>query len=257
MVSVCDCAGYNRSDGERAPKMTKHSELKSSSGDGDVIVVGACGGIGAAVTSALRSRDYRVVGIDIRETAPTSSFEQGLWRIAADIGSEAGIGAAAALLARASLSPKAIVWAAGSFERGTVSTTDEASWHTTLQMHLIAPAMFIRAALTLFIPPWRVVLMGSIAAQHALGGQAAYAAAKAGLESLARSLRAEAGSSGIHATLLRAGAVSTAAWDSSPQFDRSRMLSPVRVAQVIADLITLPLDARVDELTLLPEGGIL
>jgi len=238
--------------------MADNLESKTTSpSERDVIVVGARGGIGSAVVALLVARDHRVVAIDVREMAPTSGFEQGLWRIAADVGTAAGIAAIRARLATASLSPTAIVWAAGSFERGTVLMTDEASWHAILQSHLVAPAMFIRAAAAIFTPPWRVVLLGSIAATNALDGQVAYAAAKAGLESLARTVRAELGSSGIRATLLRAGAVATGVWDALPQFDQSRMLSPLRVAQVIGDLIALPLDTRVDELTVLPEGGIL
>jgi len=54
------------------------------------------------------------------------------------------------------------------------------------------------------------------------------------------------------------GAVDTPMWDAIPNApDRRRMLTPDDVARAVLLMATLPPGATLEELTLLPAGGIL
>lgn len=103
-----------------------------------------------------------------------------------------------------------------------------------------------------------IVNVLSIAAKHVFSGAAVYSATKAGILQFGNSLREEYRRSGIRLTNILPGAVNTPLWDSqgfSPPTEK--MLSAVSVAQTIADVIALPADRVVDEITLTPPDGIL
>ena len=55
-------------------------------------------------------------------------------------------------------------------------------------------------------------------------------------------------------TSLLCGAVDTPIWDSRPGFERSDMMKPDEVADVVADLLRRP-GVSVDEVVLLPRSG--
>jgi NAD(P)-dependent dehydrogenase (short-subunit alcohol dehydrogenase family) len=71
---------------------------------------------------------------------------------------------------------------------------------------------------------------------------------------LAEELRA----GGVRVGVLVPGAVDTPLWDSIPGGpDRARMLRPEDVARAAVLMATLPPGATLEEVTLLPAGGIL
>jgi NADP-dependent 3-hydroxy acid dehydrogenase YdfG len=56
------------------------------------------------------------------------------------------------------------------------------------------------------------------------------------------------------------GAVNTALWDTDTvqaDFDRQSMLKPETVAQLILQAASLPLEAVIEEMTILPSAGAL
>ena len=71
---------------------------------------------------------------------------------------------------------------------------------------------------------------------------------------LAEELRAE----GVRVGVLVPGAVDTPLWDTIPNSpDRARMLRAEDVARAAVLMAALPPGASLEELTLLPQGGIL
>jgi len=62
----------------------------------------------------------------------------------------------------------------------------------------------------------------------------------------------------VRVGVLSAGATDTPLWDAmaSPP-DRSKMLRPEQIAEAALLMATLPAGATLEELTLLPQGGIL
>jgi len=103
-----------------------------------------------------------------------------------------------------------------------------------------------------------IVNVLSVAAKHVFSGAAVYSATKAGIMQFGNSLREEYRKSGLRLTNILPGAVNTPLWDAqgfSPPTEK--MLSSVSVAQTIADIISLPADRVIDEITITPLDGIL
>ncbi|WP_218081427.1 SDR family oxidoreductase [Anthocerotibacter panamensis] len=104
-----------------------------------------------------------------------------------------------------------------------------------------------------------IVNMASIAGVRTFPQWGAYCASKFGLVALSRTLAQELRLDGIRVTTLCPGAVDTPLWnDLDPAgYDRSRMLSPETVAQLVVQIFTLPAQAVLEEAILMPAGGAL
>lgn len=163
------------------------------------IITGLASGIGRATGVLLRDQGWRVIGIDLVEDAPP-----GTELVAGDAADDAVLNEA---LARAD-ELHGLVCAAGL--PPSEAWDDELGWDAILRTDLTAP---FRAA-RIMLPALRhtggaAVLVGSI-----VGGaegsrrSPAYAAAKAGLEGLARSL-ALIGSPEVRVNVVAPGAVDT------------------------------------------------
>jgi NADP-dependent 3-hydroxy acid dehydrogenase YdfG len=103
-----------------------------------------------------------------------------------------------------------------------------------------------------------ILNLGSIASRRALPGSAVYTATKAAVDGFSRVLAEELRPHGVRVGVLVAGAVDTPLWDtlgSSPP--RDKMLRPEDVARAAVLMAALPPHASLEELTLLPAGGIL
>jgi short-subunit dehydrogenase len=98
----------------------------------------------------------------------------------------------------------------------------------------------------------------SIATKRALPGSAVYTATKLAVEGFSRVLAEELRPHGVRVGVLVPGAVDTPLWDTmggSPP--RDKMLRVEDVARAAVLMVTLPPRASLEELTLLPAGGIL
>lgn len=103
----------------------------------------------------------------------------------------------------------------------------------------------------------RVLNIGSIANEVALPGNALYGASKWALKGMSLICSEEFKNKGVRFTHLSLGAVSTAIWKGRKGFKREDMLEPRWVSEQIANLLCLPLSARVDEMILTPPKGVL
>jgi short-subunit dehydrogenase len=103
-----------------------------------------------------------------------------------------------------------------------------------------------------------IVNVASVAASRPIPGAAAYTATKAAVVGFSRVLAEELRTAGVRVGVLAPGAVDTPLWDAIPGGpDRARMLRPDDVARAAVLMATLPPGATLEELTLLPAGGIL
>jgi short-subunit dehydrogenase len=103
-----------------------------------------------------------------------------------------------------------------------------------------------------------IVNVGSVVTSRTLAGTAAYTASKYGLLGFSRVLAEEMRAHGVRVGVLAAGATDTPLWDGVPGGpDRARMLTPDQVAEAALLMATLGPNAALEELTLLPAGGIL
>jgi NADP-dependent 3-hydroxy acid dehydrogenase YdfG len=153
-----------------------------------------------------------------------------------------------------------LITAAGMAAFGPVSAAKPADWDAMLAVNLRAVMVCCRAALGAMIRQRRgtIINIASVAAARAIPGAAAYSATKAGVVGFSRVLAEEVRSDGIRVGVLLPGAVDTPLWDTVPNPpDRSRMLRPEDVARAAVLMATLPPGAALEELTLLPAGGLL
>ena len=150
--------------------------------------------------------------------------------------------------------------AAGVATFGPVAEQSPRDWDAMLAVNLRAVMVSCRAVLRPMTAQHRgtIINVASIAASRPIPGAAAYTAVKAGVVGFSRVLAEELRSAGIRVGVLVPGAVDTPLWDSIPGGpDRARMLRPDDVARAAVLMATLPPGATLEELTLLPAGGIL
>lgn len=109
---------------------------------------------------------------------------------------------------------------------------DEASFDALIATNLKGPFFLIRALLPFFANPASIVLCSSVAAHIGLPQSSVYAASKAGLLSLARTLSGELKSRGIRVNALTPGPTETSAFakhgeTQEAQLARIRKMVPI------------------------------
>jgi len=153
-----------------------------------------------------------------------------------------------------------LVTAAGVASFGPVLESTPSAWDDMLAVNLRAVMVTCRAVLPSMLARGRgsIINVASIAAARAIPGGAAYTATKAGVVGWSRVLAEELRAGGVRVGVLLPGAVDTPLWDAiqgGP--DRARMLRPEDVARAAVLMASLPPGATLEELSLLPAGGIL
>lgn len=165
------------------------------------IVTGAAAGIGLATAERLVAAGWRVIGIDLRP-GESDTFDL----VVGDAGDPAVIGAA---LERCDASLDGLVCSAGIPPSGPWDSRQH--WDEVLAADLSAPYEALRACwLPLVAASGSAVLVGSIvgAAEGSLRSPA-YAAAKAGVEGLARSFAVRGAADGVRVNVVAPGAIAT------------------------------------------------
>jgi NADP-dependent 3-hydroxy acid dehydrogenase YdfG len=153
-----------------------------------------------------------------------------------------------------------LVTSAGTAAFGMVADSKPADWDSMLALNLRAVMVSCRAVLPAMLRQrsGTILNVGSVASKRALPGSAVYTATKTAVDAFSRVLAEELRPHGVRVGVLVAGAVDTPLWDSmgaSPP--REKMLRPEDVARAAVLMASLPPHATLEELTLLPAGGIL
>jgi NAD(P)-dependent dehydrogenase (short-subunit alcohol dehydrogenase family) len=229
-----------------------------------VLVTGADGCVGRAVVAALVDAGMRVHAVDlptskVSELAATyrSQGHEVGWG-SADLTAE---GAAAAVVAAAEGelgALDAVVHTVGVAGRGAIEAIDDATWHRVLQVNLSSSFFVCRAAVAALRRRGggSIVVLASSAALREWPGSVVYAASKAGVVGLTRTLAAEVAAEDIRVWSLCPTAVDTrmvaAAFATHPdpaaaaaafaaEQPMGRLLRPEEVAaQVVHLLVARP-----------------
>lgn len=198
------------------------------------IITGAAAGIGRATAELLAADGWRVIGID---RSPTDGVDH----VVGDAGDPAALADA---LARCDGSIDALVCSAGIPPSGPWDSRKH--WDEVLRVDLSAPYEALRVCWPALVAAGgSAVLVGSIvgAAEGSLRSPA-YAAAKAGIEGLARSFAVIGAPDGVRVNVVAPGAIATD-FDERllPADDRSdvplgRMGTADEVAGVIGFLVS-------------------
>ncbi|MGH3833830.1 MAG: SDR family NAD(P)-dependent oxidoreductase [Pseudonocardiaceae bacterium] len=179
--------------------------------DWKALVTGGSSGIGAAIAEGLAAAGCRVVvlGRD-PERLDALARRIGARALVADLSSAPGLSRAAEAAAGVDL----LVNSAGRGWAGDLATMAPADIDSLVALNLLAPLRLARAALPGMRERGRghLVFVSSIAAVG-VGGEAVYAATKAGLRGFAASVRHEVASEPIRVTTLLPGAVRTPFFD--------------------------------------------
>ncbi|MYU23058.1 3-oxoacyl-ACP reductase FabG [Streptomyces sp. SID8352] len=180
------------------------------------VVTGAARGIGAATAVRLAAEGRAVAVIDLDEAACADTVA----RIAAaggtalavgcDVSDEAAVEAAVARIAGELGPPVVLVNNAGVLRDNLLFRMSAADWDTVMNVHLRGAFLMTRACQEHMVDAGfgRIVNLSS---SSALGnrGQANYAAAKAGLQGLTKTLAKELGKFGVTANAVAPGFIAT------------------------------------------------
>ena len=230
------------------------------------LVTGAGRGIGRAVAAAF-AREGALVVLAARSTRELASVQReieaaGGRALAAptDVRQEPAVAALVTRTLAEGGRLDCLVTAAGLAAFAPVADAKTEDWDQLIAVNLRGVFLCCRAALPAMTAQGRgtIINIGSIVTSRTLPGSGAYTAAKYGLLGFSRVLAEEMRPHGVRVGVLSAGATDTPLWDDVPQPpDRALMLKPELIAEAALLMATLPPGATLEELTLLPQGGVL
>jgi 3-oxoacyl-[acyl-carrier protein] reductase len=201
------------------------------------LVTGASGGIGAAIARALHAQGATVTLSGTREAV--------LKELAASLGERTNVAlcdlgdteqvaglpsAAEALMGGLDI----LVNNAGLTRDNLALRMKDEDWDAVLKVNLTAAFKLSRGAMRgMMKKRWgRIVSITSIVGTTGNPGQANYAASKAGLEGMTKSLAQEVASRGITVNCLAPGFIATAMTDALPEEQRNKLLDAVPVGRL-------------------------
>jgi NAD(P)-dependent dehydrogenase (short-subunit alcohol dehydrogenase family) len=153
-----------------------------------------------------------------------------------------------------------LVTAAGSAAFGPVADSKAADWDDLLAVNLRGAMLCCAAVLPAMVAQrsGTIITIGSVVTGRVLTGSAAYTASKYGMLGFSRVLAEELRPHGVRVGVLSAGATDTPLWDAIPGApERARMLKPEQVAEAALLMASLAPNASLEELMVLPAGGVL
>ena len=200
------------------------------------LVTGASGGIGDAIARQLHAQGAAVVLAGRRRDALAALAEALGERVRVEVAELAEPQAAEQLIAAAEADGglDVLVNNAGLTRDNLALRMKDEDWQTVLDVNLSAGFRLIRAALRgMMRRRWgRIVNVTSIVAVTGNPGQANYAAAKAGMIGMTKSLAAEVASRGITVNCLAPGFIETPMTDALSEEQRARLLDRVPVGRL-------------------------
>ncbi len=179
------------------------------------LVTGASKGIGRSIASRLSASGYAVTG-----TYRSGAVPDGVLGVKADITDPDQLEAAFVAAEQAHGPVEVLVCNAGITADGLLMRMSDDQWDSVIATNLTASFKLVRRASRSMIKAryGRIVFVSSVVALLGSAGQVNYAASKAGLVGLARSLTRELGARGITANVVAPGFIET---DMTAALDRA------------------------------------
>ena len=207
------------------------------------LVTGASGGIGAAIARQLHGQGATVVLAGRRRDALAALADALGERTRVAVAELAEPQAAEQLIAAADAGGGGVdvlINNAGLTRDNLALRMKDEDWQTVLDVNLSAGFRLIRGALRgMMRRRWgRIVNVTSVVALTGNPGQANYAAAKAGMIGMTKSLAAEVASRGITVNCIAPGLIETPMTDALSEQQRARLLERVPIGRLggVADV---------------------
>lgn len=193
-----------------------------------VLVTGGNRGIGLAVALRLQADGHRVA-----VTAREAEVGHGLLTVKCDVTDTAQVDAAFTAAEDAHGPVEVVVSNAGITSDGLLLRSDDRDMARVLDTNLTAGFRVAkRGARSMLRQRWgRLIFVSSVVGLSGSAGQASYAASKAGLVGLSRSLARELGSRGITSNVVAPGFVDTDMTAALPEARREAVLAGVPLAR--------------------------
>lgn len=218
------------------------------------LIMGGRTGIGLAISRRLASRGAHVLiggrHAETLEPVIAEFRDQGMLAdpFVADVTDSEAVGAAFARVRDAGLVPRILVNSVGIRDRRGVGEMDTESFDSHLRAGLVGVYDVIRDFLALHTDEdgesgGSIVTVSSVAALRGRAGDVAYAAAKAGLDGMTRSLAAELGPRNYRVNSVAPGTIVT---DSNAE-----LMKDARITEVVKTRTALGRWGRTDEVAAL------
>ncbi|MEY2926150.1 MAG: hypothetical protein RL367_627 [Pseudomonadota bacterium] len=243
--------------------------------EGKVIVVtGAGRGLGEAIAHTLASEGAHVIALGRdaqRLAAATAALGDRATAIAGDLGVAADVDRIFGQIGETFGKVDVLINNAAIYDVFGLEEAEPARIRKTIDANLLAPMLCIRAATPLMRKAGGgdIINMSSESATSPYLLLSAYAATKAGLETLSRAMSAELRPDNIRVTALRLGAMKTASAEMTPEVAgrfvaanaaalkramSGSLIELATVAQAVVFLLTLPADSTIELLDLRPRA---
>ncbi len=155
--------------------------------------------------------------------------------------------------------PSVLINNAGCAFNGDLIEMDLNKWKEIIQINLTS----VFQICSLIVPEMRkngglIINVSSHASYNAFPKWGAYCVSKSALAMFSKCLREEERSNSIRVSTITLGSVDTPLWDSesiNSDFDRTSMLSPIKVSKTILYMATQPESQLIEDLILMPSGG--
>jgi 3-oxoacyl-[acyl-carrier protein] reductase len=193
-----------------------------------VLVTGGNRGIGLAVANAFADSGYKVAVTYRDQPVP------GIMSVRCDVTSPDEVDSAFTAVEETLGPVEVLVANAGANSDMLLLSMKEPSWQSVIDTNLSGAYRVARRATPKMIRArWgRMIFMSSVVAMTGSAGQANYAASKAGMIGLARSLARELAGRGVTANVVAPGFVSTDMTAALPESRRAEILAQVPVKRM-------------------------
>ena len=202
------------------------------------LVTGASGGIGSAIAKTLHAQGAKVVRSGTREAVIRELAEelgQGAFYAAANLSEPSEADALIAKAEDVAGAPLDILVNNAGLTRDMLALRmKDEDWNQVLNVDLAAPFRLCRATLKGMLRrrAGRIVNIASVIGTTGNAGQANYAAAKAGMVGMSKSLAQEAGSRGVTVNVVAPGFIVTPMTDVLPDAQKEKLLSSIPLARL-------------------------
>jgi 3-oxoacyl-[acyl-carrier protein] reductase len=203
------------------------------------LVTGASRGIGRAIALALAQQGVRVTGTattlaGAQAVAQALAAHEGCDGVVLDVNDAAGVDAVVDAVVKRHGTIHVLVNNAGITRDMLAMRMKDDDWDAVLDTNLKAVFRASRAVMRPMMKQryGRIVNITSVVGASGNAGQANYAAAKAGVAGMTRSLARELGSRGITVNCVAPGFIATDMTDALPQAQRDALLQQIPLARL-------------------------